>query len=260
MFALRRGWPLVGAAAVIALLAAVAIACGGGGDDKEPIQSTLVPSPGAAATPAGTPAATPAATPTTAIPAALEEQLRGMVLHLSDMPAGFSQVEESFSTNEEVAGAGDDAATVLAQLAEWGRVMGHGVVFSSDSSDQGGVLLVDTTVSLYGSDGGASASFADAVNTARTTDWAATAGEGMDVSVEEIPPLDVADEMLWLRLSGTAMIGEPATEQPFVQDVVLLRVGRVRGSVSIVSAVSDVAPVVETMIRTQADNMAAGVE
>jgi hypothetical protein len=244
---------LVGAVTVIALLAAVAVACGGG--DEEAIQSTVVPSPGAAGTPAGTPAATP-----TAIPSALEEQLRGMVLHLSDMPAGFSQAEESFSTNEQVAGAGEDAAAVLAQLTEWGRVMGHGVVFSSESSAEGGVLLVDTTVSLYESDSGASASFADAVNTARTTDWAATAGEATDVSVEEMPPLDIADEMLWLRLTGTAMIGDPATEQPFVQDVVLLRAGRVRGSVSIVSAAADVAVLVENIVRTQAANMAAGVE
>jgi len=255
MSALRRGWPLVGAVTVIALLAAVAVACGGGGDDEEAIQSTLVPSPGAAGTPAGTPA--PTASP---IPTALEEQLRSMVLHLSDVPAGFSQADESFSTNEEVAGAGDDAAQVLAQLTEWGRIMGHGVVFSSESSDQGGVLMVDATVSLYESDSGASASFADAVSTARATDWAATAGEATDVSVEEIPPLDVADEMLWLRLSGTATIGDPPAEQPFIQDIVLLRVGRARGSVSMVSAVTDVALVVENMVRTQAANMAAGLD
>ena len=68
MSALMRGRPLVGAVAVIALLAAVAVACGGGGDGEEAIQSTLVPSPGAAGTPAATPAGTPAATPTTAIP------------------------------------------------------------------------------------------------------------------------------------------------------------------------------------------------
>lgn len=257
MGALMSARLFVGAMAVLALLAA-AVACGGG-DDEEAVQSTLVPSPGAAGTPGGTPAGTPAPTESP-IPTALEEQLRSMVLHLSEMPAGFSQVEESFSTNEEVANTGDDAAEVLAQLTEWGRVMGHGVVFSSESSDEGGILLVDTTVSLYESDSGASASFADAVNTARTTDWAATAGEAIDVGVEEIPPLDIADEMLWLRLSGTAMIGEPAAEQPFIQDVVLLRVGPVRGSVSVVSAVTDVAPVVEDMIRTQADNMAAGVE
>jgi len=254
MSALRRGRPLVGAVAVIALLAALAVACGGG-DDEEAVQSTLVPAASATGTPAGTPAASP-----TAIPAALEEQLRGMVLHVADLPAGFSQVQEGFSTNEEVAGEGTDAAQALAQLTEWGRIMGHGVVFSSDPSAEGGVLLVDTTVSLYESDSGASASFADAVNTARSTDWAATAGEATDIKVEEIPPLDIADEMLWLRLSGRATIGDPPTEQPFTQDVVLLRVGRVRGSVSIVAAVSDVGLLVENMVRTQAANMAAGLE
>jgi hypothetical protein len=254
MGALMRGKLLVGAAA-IALLTMVGVACGGGGGNEEASQSTLVPGAAVTGTPAGTPAATP-----TPIPAALEEQLRSMVLHLSDMPTGFSQVQESFSTNEEVAGAGEDAAEVLAQLTEWGRVMGHGVVFSSESSTEGGVLLVDTTVSLYESDSGASASFADAVNTARTTDWAATAGEAINVSVEEIPPLDIADEMLWLRLTGSAMIGDPATEQPFTQDVVLLRVGRVRGSVSVVSDATDVALLVENMVRTQAVNMAAGLE
>jgi hypothetical protein len=182
-----------------------------------------------------------------------------MVLQLSDMPAGFSQAEDSFSTNEDIAGAGDDAAGILAKLTEWGRLAGHGVVFSPGSSDQGGILIVDSTVSLYENDAGASASFADAVNTARSTDWSASAGAS-DVSVEEIPPLDVADEMLWLRLSGTAMIGSPATEQAFIQDVVLLRVGRVRGSVSIVSSATDVALAVENMVRTQAANMEAGLE
>ena len=251
MGALVKGKSLVAAIAVISLLVAVVVACGGGGDNDEALQSTLVPSSGAT----GTPAATP-----TAIPSALEEQLRSMVLHVSDMPAGFSEVQESFSTNEEVAGEGEDAADTLAQLTQWGRIMGHGVVFSSESSDQGGVLLVDATVSLYQSDSGASASFADAVNTARTTDWSSTAGEATNVTVEEIPSLDVADEMLWLRLNGTATIGDPPAEQPFIQDIVLLRVGRVRGSVSIVSSAADVAPAVENMVRTQAANMAAGVE
>jgi hypothetical protein len=252
------------AAVVLALVAggaAIAIVVGLSGDEDTPeaVQSTLVPSPGAAGTPADTPAGTPVPT-MTPIPAALEKQLRSMVLQLSDVPAGFSQVEESFSTNEQVASAGGDAAAVLAKLTEWGRVLGHGVVFSSGSSAEGGVLLVDTTVSLYESDSGASASFADAVNTARTTDWAGSAGGATGVSVEEVPPLDIADEMLWLRLSGTAMIGQPATEQPFVQDVVLLRTGRVRGSVSIMSTTADVAVLVENIVRTQAANMAAGLE
>lgn len=243
------GRVLIGALVVIALLAAVA--CGGGGDEEATVAPTSgTPSPGATGTARATPTATPSA---------VGEQLRGMVLQPSDLPAGLTLAQESFSTNQDVAGEGEDAAATLAQLNEWGRILGHGVVFSSETSDATGVLLVDSTVSLYQGDGGAAASFADAVATARATDWQASVGAAKDVRVEEVPPLDVADEMLWLRISGTALIGNPATEQPFVQDVVLLRVGRARGSVSIVSAAADVAPAVENMVRAQAAHMAAGL-
>ena len=122
MGTIMRGKLSVGALAVAALLAAVAVACGGGGDDEEAIQSTLVPSPGATGAP-------------TATPSAVEEQLQGMVLQLSDVPDGFSQAQESFSTNQDVAGAGDDVVEVLAQLTEWGRVLGHGVVYSADDTE-----------------------------------------------------------------------------------------------------------------------------
>ena len=246
MGTIMRGRLLVGALVVTALLAAVAGACGGGGDE-EATQATVAPSPGATGAP-------------TATPSAVEQQLQSMVLQLSDVPDGFSQAQESFSTNQDVAGEGEDAAEVLARLTEWGRVLGHGVVYSADDTDATGVLLVDSTVSLYQSDVGAAASFADAVTTARTTDWAATVGEAADVQVEEVPPLDVGDEMLWMRITGTAAIGDPAAEQPFIQDVVLLRVGPVRGSVSTVSAAADAAVLVEGMVRTQAANMAAGLQ
>ena len=247
MGAMTRGRLLMGALAVAALLAAVAVACGGG--DEEATQSTVAPGPGATGTATGAPSATPSA---------MDEQLQGMVLQPDDVPAGFSLASEAFSTNEDVAGQGEDAAEVLARLTEWGRIRGHGVVFTSEASDEAGVLLVDSTVSIYETDSGASASFADAVNTARTTDWQATIGEATGVSVEEIPPLDVADEMLWLRMSGTAAIGDPATEQAFIQDVVLMRVGRVRGSVSTVSAAADAGLLVEDMVRSQAAHMAEG--
>jgi len=232
-------------------LAAVAAACGGGGKDE----ATPTSSPGATGTPAGTAVATPTATPS-----AVEQQLNGMVLQLSDLPAGFTQAQESFSTNQDVAGDGDNAAETLAQLTEWGRILGHGVVFSAEASSESGVFLVDSTVSLYQSDGGAAASFADAVTTARATDWQATVGEASDVRVEEIPALDVADEMLWLRISGTATVGDPPSDKPFMQDVVLMRVGRVRGSVSILTSAADVALLVENTVRAQAANMAAGLQ
>jgi len=244
-----RGRLLAGAALAVVLLA-VAAACGGGGKDE----ATPTSSPGATGIPADTPAGTPTATPS-----AVEQQLKGMVLQLGDLPAGFSVVQESFATNEDVAGDGQDAAEVLARLTEWGRILGHGVVFSSQASE-GGLLLVDSTVSLYQSDSGAAASFADAVTTARATDWQATAGEATDVHVDEVQPLDVADEMLWLRISGTAPIGDPPTQQPFIQDVVLFRVGRVRGSVSTISEATDVAVTVENMVRAQVANMATGLQ
>jgi hypothetical protein len=237
---------LAGALAVAVLLAALAVACGGGGDE-EATEATVAPSPGATVVP-------------TATPSAVEQQLNGMVLQLSDLPAGFAVAQESFSTNQEVAGDGEGAAEVLASLTEWGRILGHGVVFSSEASEQSGVLVVDSTVSLYQNDGGAAASFADAVVSARATDWQAAVAEATDVQVEELPPLDVADEMLWLRVSGTASVGDPAAEQPFIQDVVLFRVGRARGSVSTLASATDAALLVESMVRTQAANMAAGLQ
>jgi hypothetical protein len=243
---------LMGALALLALLATMAVACGGGGDE-EALQSTIPPGSGATSTPAITAIATPSGTPS-----AVDEQLRGMVLQLSDLPAGFSQTQESFSTNEDVASAGDNVVDALAKLTEWGRIRGHGVMFNSDASDEAGVLMVDSTVSLYEGDSGASASFADAVGTARATDWQAAIGEAADVKAEEIPPLDVADEMYWLRVSGTASIGSPPTDQVFIQDVVLMRVGRVRGSVSTISAAADTTVLVEGMVRAQAAHMAEG--
>jgi hypothetical protein len=241
-----RGRLLVGTVLAVVVLA-VAVACGGGGDEE----ATVAPSPGATGTPVGTP---------TAVPSELEDQLKGMVLQLSDMPAGFSLAQEGFSTNQDVAGDGENAQATLAKVTEWGRILGHGVVFSADASAESGVLLVDSTVSLYQSDSGAVASFADALDTARTTDWEATVGEATDVSVEEVPPLDVADEMFWIRISGTALVGEPASEHPFIQDIILLRVGRARGSVSVLTSAADAAVMVENMVRTQAANMAAGVQ
>ena len=229
----------VWALGAVLLLVLLAVACGGGGDEE------ATPSPGATVAPTGT-------------PSAVEQQLTGMVLQLSDLPDGFSVAQEGFSTNEEVAGEGEDAAEVLAKLTEWGRILSRGVVF--ESSAESGVLLVDSTVSLYEADSGAAASFADAVDSARATDWQANAGGATNVAVEEMPPLDVADEMLWLRISGTAQFGDPPSEKPFIQDVILMRVGRGRGSVSIVTSAIDAAPLVEELVRAQAANMAAGLE
>jgi hypothetical protein len=241
---------LAGTALLSVVLATVAVACGGGGEEGD-----VSPSPGATAALSTASSGTPGATPSAA-----EEQLKKMVLQASDVPAGFTLAQESTSTNEEVVTGSDDPEADLAQLTEWGRILGHGATFSAEASAETGVLLIDSTASLYETDSGAAASFADAVNTARTTDWPASWGQAKDVQVEELPPLDIGDEMLWLRISGTATIGQPATEQPFIQDMVLFRVGRGRGSIAVVSVAIDAAQTVERMVRAQAANMAAALQ
>ena len=242
---MKRVGPLVGTALLSVVLAAVAAACGGGGDE-----GTVSPSPGATGTPAGT-------------PSAVEEQLKRMTLQLNDLPTGFSMEEGTFSTNEDVAGASEDPQAELATLAEWGRILGYNAIFSPDpnATNAAGVFIVESTVSLYETDTGAAASFADAVDTARTTDWPATITQATGLKVEELPSLDVADEMLWFRISGTAPIGEAGNEQTFVEDMALLRVGRGRGSIAMASAGGDAASqLMEGLIRTQAANIAAGLQ
>jgi hypothetical protein len=241
---MNRVGPLVGTALLSVVLAAVAVACGGGGDE-----ATVSPTPDTTGTPAGT-------------PSAVEEQLNRMVLQLSDLPAGFTTEEGTYSTNEDVASAAADPEAELATLTEWGRILGHNAIFSPDpnATNAAGVFIVESTVSLYENDSGASASFADAVDTARTTDWPATISQATDLKVEELPSLDVGDEMLWFRISGTAPLGEAGTEQAFVEDMALLRVGRGRGSISMASAGGDAATqLMESLIRIQAANIEAGL-
>ncbi len=237
---MKQGGALAGIVLLSALLVAV-VACGGGDQ-------------GGATTPGPSATATPSAT---------EALLKGMVVQLSDLPAGFSQQDDSFSTNQEVADAsGSSAEAELAKLTQWGRILGHSVSFAAGgtATPESGVLMVESNVSVYQSDTGAAASYADALNTARTTDWKASMQGATDVQVEEVPPLDVADEMLWLRINIKAAIGESATEQSFVQDFVILRLGRVRGNLSVgYQGGSNAAQFVESLIRKQAANMAAGL-
>jgi hypothetical protein len=240
----KRFGLLAGTALLSVVLAAVAVACGGGGDE-----GAASPSPGATGTPSAT-------------PSAVEEQLKSMVLQPSDLPAGYTMEEGLFSTNEDVASGADDPQAQLANLTQWGRILGHNVTFSPnpDASNPAGVMVVDSTVSLYESDSGATASFADAVNTAHTVDWQASVPGAKDLQVEEIPPLDVADEMLWLRISGTGLIGGAGTEQAFVEDMVLMRVGRARASVAMASTGgSAAADLVESLVRSQVANISAGL-
>ncbi len=197
-----------GLIALAAFLLAAAMACGGDGEGE--------------ATP------TPEATE-------MEDQLRQMVLALEDLPSGVIRAEERFVTNEESAAASEDREGRLAMLEEWGRILGYDVIYQANPEvmEQVGLMLVNSTASLYDSAEGASASFADAAQTARTTDWAALFGAAYGVEVEEVADPGWVDEMLWLRITAKAALGEQAEEETFANDVVIFRQGPARASLMV---------------------------
>ena len=171
----------------------------------------------------------------TPTPPEVEEQLQRMVLQLEDLPSGVILAEERFVTNEESAAGSADREERLAMLEEWGRILGYDVTYQANPEvmEQVGLILVNSTASLYGSEEGASASFADAVQTARTTDWDDFFGTAEGVEVEEVPSPEWADEMLWLRVTAKAALGEEAEEETFANDVVIFRQGPARAALMV---------------------------
>ncbi|KPJ49696.1 MAG: hypothetical protein AMJ38_02900 [Dehalococcoidia bacterium DG_22] len=167
--------------------------------------------------------------------AEVEEQLQGMVLQLEDLPSGVIRAEEFFVTNEESAASSEDQEGRLAMLEEWGRILGYDVTYpaSEEVMSQVGLLLVNSTASIYASEEGASASFADALQTARTTDWAALFGGAQEVEVEELASPGWVAEMLWLRITAKAAVGEQPQEETFANDVVIFRQGPARASLMV---------------------------
>ena len=197
---------------VLAALLAASVACGGGGGEGE-------------ATPTSTATGVPAST-ATPVDTQVQQQLRQIVLPLEELPAGVTLAEEYFATNDESAAATSDPAGRLAKLEEWGRILGYEVTYQANPEviSQTGLILINSNASLYGSDEGASASFAEAAETARTTDWAAMFGGVEDVELEELPSPNWADEMLWLRIKAKADT-EEGDEETFANDFVLFRQG-----------------------------------
>jgi len=165
----------------------------------------------------------------------VEGQLRQMVLQLEDLPSGVILAEERFVTNEESAAGSADREERLAKLEEWGRILGYDVTYQANPEvmEQVGLILVNSTASLYDSEEGARASFADAVQTARTTDWAALFGGAWGVEEEAMASPPLVDEMLWFRITARAEVGEGTGEREFANDIAIFRQGPARASLQV---------------------------
>jgi len=165
----------------------------------------------------------------------VEAQLQQLVLQLDDLPTGVMKVDDRFVTNDVSAASSEDSAQRLAQLEEWGRILGYDVTYQSSPEimEQIGLLLVNSTASLYSSEDGASDSFDDAVEAAGVTDWASVLGAEQGVDVDELTSPDWVDEMLWLRITAKTAAGEEPPEETLTSDMVIFRQGPARGSLQI---------------------------
>jgi len=227
---LRRLEPALGGLLLlVASLSLVAAACGGGEETPSP-----TPSP---------------------VPPEMKDQLKQMVLQADDLPAGFEPVDEAFSTNEESAASADDPQGHLADLERWGRILGYEVTYESSApavSGQTMLFSVYSTVSIYQSNEGASASLADAVAVARTTDWPVRFAGAENVEMKEVPISGLADEASWLRITEKGNTGE----QVFAFDIVMLRQGPGRGMLQVGSfGTEESEKMVEQLARAQVDRM-----
>ncbi|MDP2948385.1 MAG: hypothetical protein Q8P22_02460 [Chloroflexota bacterium] len=209
------------------------------------------------------------ATPTAAspsVPAGVKAVLEQMVLQPGEVPAGFTATEQVFGSNEQVAAESADPQAELAKLQRWGRIWGYEVTYepggtavatatASPGASQVIVFSVNSAVSLYESAEGASASFAEAAQAARSTDWPALFTGATDLQVQELSAPGLADEVLWLRITAKA----EAREQTFAQDVVLLRQGPNRGTlqVAMFGVAEEGRQLVERMARAQVEHMAS---
>jgi hypothetical protein len=158
-----------------------------------------------------------------------------MVLQLENLPSGVARAEERFVTNEESAASSEDSEGRLAMLEEWGRILGYDVTYQANPEvmSQVGLILVNSTASLYADEAGASASFADAVQTARSTDWTALFSGAEGIDVEELANPGWTDEMLWLRITAKGEVGEQQQEESLANDVVIFRQGPARASIMV---------------------------
>ncbi len=160
--------------------------------------------------------------------------LKRIVLQVEDLPVGFQRVDSSFSTNTDVADAQLNPKEELAKLEERGRQLGYDVSFipGPEASPDTPVRGLNNTASLYLTAAGASASFVEGVESARASDWELQYPSVNQLEIREIQPPDLADEALWIRVSG--LQGEQL-DSLFIDDLLLMRQGRVRGFLRVIS-------------------------
>ncbi len=193
------------------------------------------------------------------------ERLRLMLPGPENLP-GFVQVEETFSTNEDLAEGSSDPEERLATLEGWGRILGADRILDPEERPETGPQIVGLQISasLYSRVDGAKESFAEALQFARETDWLASHPGFGDLQVRELElPDGPVDEALWLRITGVSDDEDGEDVTLFIDDFVFWRRGNARSLLRMASETDNNNPdslldLVEGMLTVQMDLVEAG--
>jgi hypothetical protein len=162
---------------------------------------------------------------------ALQQALQRMVLQVGDLPQGFVQTDELFTTNEYQASLSADTEARMSQLESWGRLLGYEVTYqpTAATSEETSVQGVNVSASLYRTEKGAGDAFrVDAVKGAEERDWAADYAGLREFQQEKVDASGLADDIVWLRFSGFQPV-DSSSDRLVTDDLIFFRVGRERG-------------------------------
>lgn len=157
----------------------------------------------------------------------LRDTLPLMVVQEEDLPTGLQTVGQGFTSNEEIIEASPDPDAKRAELMSSGRLLGYSTTFQPgpDILPQTPIRGIEATASLYETAEGAAGAYAQSEMETNETDWQAINPDLLEFQVQNIELQGVADELLWVRLSGVST----SPEGIVVDDYILFRVGRERG-------------------------------
>ncbi len=159
------------------------------------------------------------------------QALQRMVLREEQLPQGFVQTDELFTTNGYQASLSADPEARTAQLESWGRILGYEVTYQPAGAveEESPVQGINVSSSLYLTEEGAGdAFFIDVVKGAEERDWAADYAGLRGFQQEEVDASGLAEEIVWLRVSGFQPV-DGGPDPLVIDDFIFFRVGRERG-------------------------------
>ena len=123
---------------------------------------------------------------------------------------------------------------------------------------------INVSSALYTTEQGAGESFADAVETAEVTDWAANYSGLREFQQERVKAEGLADEIEWLRLSGFQP-GTNGAETLVTDDLIFFRLGAERGFLRVLAGSTETTDrahlhsQVEGWLKTLVENVEAAL-